>query len=523
MIAAGGAFANMKDQTRHPGYVTASAALIVLGLLLPIGVVWSVRYPAQWDAYNHLARHYLELLHFAGQPLPSGMEIEYRLVPNLGGDLAIPPLMWLFGALPALKVFLTLSIVLNWLGPAIFILQAGRRSMASWIATLLFLPLIVGSTFFWGYLNYYSGVGLAFLVAAHLRYLDRQAKLTVMALVVHAALIVLLYVWHLAAILIYGVVLVATIMTKLLETWRTKEDFVRPVLHCALLGSPVLPAVGLYLLYVATYHHDTAVLSWPPLLRKVLMPLSIFHEYDVRADILFVLLWCGAAFLLFGRSLRLGHPRLAGPSLFAALATILFAVSYAALPAEVGGTSGADARMLPALIVCALAWLGTMPSRWSRLGVALLAAAIVVRAADMFLAWDRLGARLQSEARSFDYIKPNSSVLPLILLSEFSKEHPEMHFASMAVIERHAYVPTLFAEADQQPLRLTGETRLVSREPLLQQMPLSADKRFTLSDPAAAAYDYLWIYNPEGAALNLPREWERVFIEGSVTLWHRNG
>jgi hypothetical protein len=380
----------------------------------------------------------------------------------------------------------------------------------------------VGSTFFWGYLNYYSGVGLAFLVAAHLRYLDRQGKPTVTALLVHAALLVLLYLWHLAAIFIYGVVLVATIITKLLETWRTTQNFVRPVVHCVLLGLPILPSVGLYLLYLAAYAHDATVLSWPPLLRKLLMPLSIFHEYDLRADILFVMLWAAAALLLFGRSLRLGQAFFAGQSLFAALATIMFAVSYAVLPLQIGATSGADARILPALIVCALAWLGTMPSRWSWPGLALLGIAIVVRAADMSFAWDRLDARLRGEARSFAYIQRDASVLPLILISEFSKEHPEMHFASMAVIERHAYVPTLFSEADQQPLRLTGETRLVSREPLLRLMPLSADKRFTLSDPAAASYDYLWIYNPEDATLTLPHEWERVFIEGRVTLWHRH-
>jgi hypothetical protein len=499
----------------------AWVALLILGLLLPISVVWSVRFPGQHDSYNHLARHYLELLHFEGQPLPPGMAIEYRLVPNLGGDLAIPPLIWLFGPLPALKVFLTLSIVLHWLGPAIFILQTGRLSAAAWIATLLFLPLIY-FTFFWGYLNYYSGVGLAFLAAVHLRHLDRQDKPAVTALLLHAALLVLLFLWHLAAIFIYGVVLVATIITKLLETCRTTQNFVRHVMHAVLLSLPIFPAVGLYLIYVAAYPHDAAVLSWPPLLRKILLPLSIFHGYDLKADVLFVILWAAAALLLFGRSLRLGQSWFAGQSRFAALATIMFAVSYAVLPLQIGAASGADARVIPALVVCALAWLGTMPARWSWPGVVLLGTAIVVRAADMSFAWHRLDARLRGEARSFAYIQRDASVLPLILISEFSKEHPEIHFASLAVIERHAYVSTLFSEADQQPLRLTGETRLVSSEPLLRLMPLSADRHFTLSDPAAANYDYLWIYNPERATLALPREWERVFTEGRVTLWHRH-
>jgi len=141
----------------------------------------------------------------------------------------------------------------------------------------------------------------------------------------------------------------------------------------------------------------------------------------------------------------------------------------------------------------------------------------------MAFAWRRLDARLSDEARSLAFIKPGSSVLPLILMTAPSKDHPENHFMCLAVIERGAYVPILFADQDQQPLRLTGETVLTSSDALLSYNPLTNDGRFMLPNPhEAASYDYLWIYNPVLAKLDLPPEWSRIFESEWVTLWQRH-
>jgi hypothetical protein len=278
----------------------------------------------------------------------------------------------------------------------------------------------------------------------------------------------------------------------------------------------MLPVIGLYLVYATG---EGRGLSWPSPLFKLLMLFSVFHGYDVRADILVMVLWGAAALLSFGRSLRLGRPGVA------AWSTVIFFVLYAVLPSKIGTTDSADSRMLPALAVCALACLGTLPVRWSWAGLALLAGAIGARTTDTSLAWQRMDARLSDEARSLAFIEPGSSVLPLILVTDFSKENPETHFACLAVIERHAYVATLFAFADQQPLQLTGPRQLVSKpgDPAtLQSNPLTSDGRFKLSDPASVtSYDYLWVYNPVTARLDFPPEWSRIFASGRVTLWHR--
>ncbi len=110
----------------------AYMAVVALGLALPLLLVWSVRYPPQVDAPNHVARHYLESLYLRGEPLPPGYEIAYRILPNLAADLVLPPLMVVFDPVAAWKIFLSLALMLYWAGPAVFILQEGGYRPLGW-------------------------------------------------------------------------------------------------------------------------------------------------------------------------------------------------------------------------------------------------------------------------------------------------------------------------------------------------------------------------------------------------------
>ena len=144
-----------------------ATALVLATWLGQAYVIWSPVYPPLVDLPDHMARHYLEARAMAGHELPAHYAIVYRVVPNLGGDLLVPLLLCVLDPLPAAKVFLTLSVWLYWLGPALFILRLGRYQPAALLAAMLWLPFVFSSQFFWGFLNYYSGFGLAFLVLTH--------------------------------------------------------------------------------------------------------------------------------------------------------------------------------------------------------------------------------------------------------------------------------------------------------------------------------------------------------------------
>ena len=491
--------------------------MILLGLLLPVLVVWSVRYPPQFDSMNHLARHVLEYWSLTRQPLPPGYEIHWRVLPNLGGDLVIPPLIALFGPLGGLRVFLSLALALSWLGPALFILTEGRWRPAAWVASLLLLPFLLNLPFYWGFLNFHSGVGIAFLAAVHLRTLDRRDWPSAAALAVHAPLVALLFLWHLGVLAIYLVLLGCTGLARLHAEWRAGRGWRRTLLRGAVLALPLLPLVPLQLAYAAQ-PESAATLAWLPLGRKLVLLLSIFRGYDPIADAIALLLAAGAALLFFARA-----PRDARPG-FAGFAAVVFLAAYLVLPMQWRLAAPVDLRVLAGFLPCALAALAALPLRWSWAGMTMVVLALGIRAGDAAWTWRRLDLRLQDAARALPHVAPGASVLPISLMAEFSKEHAENHFAALAVVERRAYVPALFAFRDQQPLRITGETRLSATNPLLRPAGPLQDGVFTLADAeAASAYDYLWIYNPTGAALRLPPAWRREFAGETVSLWRHAG
>ena len=168
-----------KDLAPSPaprGFWTAVVALTGLTWALLLCALWSPTYVPLFDLPNHMARHYLEYLMFSGGELPRYYLIEYGVLPNLGTDLIAPPLFAAFGPLAASKVLLTLCVFLYWLGPAVFVWQHGGFSPAAFAASLLLLPWVLSSQFFWGFINYYSGIGLAFLVLVQYCRLWREGR-----------------------------------------------------------------------------------------------------------------------------------------------------------------------------------------------------------------------------------------------------------------------------------------------------------------------------------------------------------
>lgn len=501
-----------RDKRRDTGWAWPG-----VGLVLPLLVVWSVQYPPQIDTLNHLARHYLESLALRGEPLPPGYAIDYRILPNLGGDLVIPLLMQVWEPVTAMKVFLSLAVVLFWLGAALFILEVGGYRRPAVAATMLLLPFVLNISLFWGFLNYYSGVGLAFLVLVHLLRLDRRPRPGVVGLLLHTALVTLLFFWHLAAVVIYAVVGGCLVVARLWCMYRAGRGGASVLRRGLLFAAPLLPAAVLFAVYSAAKAGLPPEPNiWRGPAHKVRLILTVFRGYDARADVLAAALWAAAVVVLFGRRVFgswLLRPLRRWPLAAAAALLVLLLV----LPYQWGSTYHADARPLLPMLVCLLACLGTLPVRRLRSGAVLLAAALVVESVSIGLTWRAYDQRLQIAARSFEALGREGRVLPVIALEDGTtgRQYPEVHALSMAVVTNHAFVPTLFAYSDQQPLRLKDYHKL--------PWSYKGGAKFKFqSELAAAHYDYLWVYNPHRERLALSRHWQRVFGEGFVSVWrHR--
>jgi hypothetical protein len=483
-------------------------ALAAAGLALQVALLWAYHYPPLLDLPRHAARHHLEALWLRGEHVPDFYAVRYRLVPNLGADLTLPGLMLLLPPLPAVKVFLSLSVLLYWLGPALFVAgQAGARAGAV-VAALLLLPLNLCPFLFWGFLNFYSGLGLAFLALAHYCWLVEQPRARVGHLLLHAALVTLLFLWHLGAWGVYGAVMGCRLLAVLFEAWGKEgapRAALRPLLTSLLPTVPSLVLCALYLRAGSAMSPDGGAVSrgWTSKLARTAL---LFRGYDNAADVAAGLLWAAAALAAFGPGLR----RARGCGWLLLAVGLLFGL-YLVVPYELGTTSDTDSRLLPALFVCALAWLAFVPVRWPRLAMALLALCLLVRVGSTWHAWGRMAARGEHYARAFELFPSGGRVLPVVLVPPGARQPIDRHFLCWAVLSRDVFVPTLFVDPGQHPLALNAPTPECVRQ--------GPDGPVLDADCARENYDFLWVYNPYGVPFALSGSCTRVYEADALTVW----
>lgn len=479
--------------------------IAAFALAMQIVLIWSVNFPPLHDAPNHMARHWLEAQYLFGGETSPFYGVDYKILPNLGGDLVVPPLMALFSPVVAYKIFLSLAVSLYWLGPALFIWQYGNYSPASLAASLLLLPLNMSSGFLWGFLNYYTGVGLAFLVLVHFTATSRKEPPGFLDLALHTALVSLLFFWHLSAVVIYGVVMASQNAIRLWQGWSAgtfKASFTRAVL----LSLPMLPSIVFYGAYATI--RSPAANYWGTWWHKLTMPLYVFRTYSFTADAIVAVLWILAGLAFFGLVWR-GQQK---PWLW--LAIFLFALLAVVIPLGWGSVFNADVRVLPPLLVCVLAVAARSRLRHFLLGAAILTVATAIRYGSVYAAWTALDTRLTEISAGFEKIPAGSRVMAVsgtLAGLTLAKELPENTFASWAVPLRGAFVTGLFAYRDQQPLVVKQSDKIYAR--------LEGNEIVVDDAPTRADYDFVWLFNPHRKPVRISSGFKKIFETQDVTIW----
>lgn len=478
--------------------------LIGLTCVLQLVAIWSRPYLPLMDLSNHTARHSLMAQSQAGTDSPF-YEIRWKLVPNLGGDFFIPLLMHVLPPEAAIQLAVTLAVLGFWLGAAWFLREQGAGGPATLLACLLTLPWLFNSPFFWGFFNFYSGLGVMFAALAHFSRMLRRDRLHLVELLGHSLLVTLLFLWHLAVWGDYGLVMGCL----LLGWWIERRRFLRALV----LVLPSLPSLGLCVFYFLSNRGqpESGHLLWGTWLRKLETGLSLFSGYHRLTDLAVLFLWLGAIVVGFRLEARRDERRVG-----LLLAVLVLTTFYLILPFQLGSTSDTDSRLLPALLVCAIGYLAGWPVR--RLGAAmtLLALAVVLRYGSVILAWNRLRDRLDVAAASFDHLEPGSRVQPVVFVPEFSKEWPECHFLCWTVVKRGTFVPTLFSAEDQQPLAI----RSPYRDGIVAYTRIAGSKAAVPSpELLRECFDFVWIVHPNRAAPPLPAGFTEAFSRDGVTVW----
>lgn len=470
--------------------------VIGLAFFCQLSIIFGVTYPPLIDLPNHMARHVLEYNWLHSTLSSPFYEIHYQILPNLGGDIIVPVLLMFLMPLTAVKVFLVFCNLMFWFGGSFYILQSNHYRSSALIASLLLLPFVFNSSFFFGFLNYYSGLGLAFLVLVHFKHMWYRSHFVFTDLIFHTLLVCILFLWHLSAWGIYGLIMFCHILVDSFDRYRQQKNLSLILARAFTALLPALISLGLLCFYLFSQSIvDTENIEWGGVLRKITLPLRQFGIYNIAMGISFIFLWASAIVCFFGFRWRLVKYQINFLSICVlALASIL-------IPDQISNESSSDLRVWPAIVICALAIIGSMSASRIRLGLVLLTLCLLTRYASIYLAWKALDERLKSAAISFNVFEPYSRVLPIIL-SPTAKEFPEKHFLGWAVISKNIYMPTLFAN-HEQPLKLKLNC------PILL---MKTNNAWTIEDAKVrACYDYVWVYNPKFEQLILPLSYEQVY------------
>jgi hypothetical protein len=415
------------------------AALVVLALVAPI---WAVPIPPLSDYVNHLARAHV-LAHLSDSAAyADAYRNAWGPYPNLAFDLFAVPLTKALDVVVVGKLFLTLT-VLVWCGGCHALAQATLGRMA-W-RTLVACFFVTCEPFLLGYANFAFGMGFAlFSVAAILRGRDKGGLAWGLA----AALSLVTAASHAAAIVTLVIAAGALATSRLFLDRAGVRRAAAPLLAVA----PGAAYFVFWALFLADKSKDRSWASPGTSLRTLLT--SILPTYEARADLPLLAGLALAATL----ALVLLRPRAVDAPI--ALAAGLCALAVFVSPADFAGSYEANGRYALG------AWtFGLFAARRGdgdlgrlRLPVALALGLLFARQGLVTRAWLTLGRELTSERELLRKL-PERAVLANVTFldrgaprSTRLRQLALLHAPALAVLDRDATVPTLYAIPGVQPL-----------------------------------------------------------------------
>ena len=390
--------------------VLALYACVLTALAWP--VLW-VDIPVGVDTLNHFARIHVRA-HIATDPdLARLFEVRETLVPYLGMDWLLTPLVRVLDTLAVARV-LTVALVWGAVGAvaAVQLAFTGRIGAGAAVAGLVAWNGLMA----WGFLNYVLGL-TASLLAFALWHAWRNRP-AVWRLAVFGALCLALYLTHLLALLVYAGLVGLHALAYRDRRWPVLvAQFVPPALLW-LLATPPSPLGKLGLFY--NLPSSVIALASPFLFRGGL------GDADVGYLVLL------ASLALAGLLTRLGLLRWHRPLLGMAVAVTLVSV---AVPVAAAGISWVNMR-LPLVAAClAIAALRyTGPPVWG----AVAAALILIRVASVT-------STMQDCAPHYAELRQAMAALPrgAVLVPVLERADTPLACSSLPVYEHIADLVTL--------------------------------------------------------------------------------
>src|SRR5665213_360337 len=453
MTAAGNSIRRGEMRRLFTDSATVHAAVTLL-LVAPFFVLRDI---PLYDLPNHIARQHI----LFGDGAPGAAQYyvaQWRLLPNLALDAWVGAFHHLVSVDLAVRLFLAATVTqLFWGTIALNRALFGPRSRFALVAA----SFAFNGPFLLGFVNLCFGLGMAlWTMAAWIKWRDRG-----WALPLFAFLSCLILLAHLFAFAIYAVIVIAFELGELQHGWRAVRREFLALLHLA------APAV-LYLGFMPREVTRGAI-YYLPWLEKFGALRSVLGFYNPQFDVVCL------ALLLLGGLLVAARVQLARAMMLPLAALVIADIG---LPHQLGEGTFVDYRMPTVLALFLSASLGWREGerRTRRVAESLVLLLFAFRMGAMLWQWHSWQPDFAQYRAAFAQLPEGAKLLPLAedpnALDPL--QHPPLgHIAALAVSERGALIPDLFAERGHQLLRY--------REPRLFDLnPSAASSRSRAAGPS---------------------------------------
>jgi len=430
-------------------------ALVVLAYL---GVfLWFSPLLAQ-DYPNHLARAQIlaDLLFQHGAEFGQSFRFHLLWIPYVSGDLVLATLVQLAGIKAAAAIWAILVFVS--LPAAVCAYLRARGTSGEITLLMLFISLYLSTdTFFvMGFFEFKLSIALTLVALAMVESLRQQWSGARFG--IFAALIVLTYLTHLAAIAFIAMAIGASALWRVVlgKARIDREIFLLVPIFCVLAWH-FAAAVG--------YRQQDDIVAqgteWSTIASKITRSSWDFVRYDRKRDsIILATLLAFVMFYVGGRRLW-GKEGIVTPQVLEPLGyAVLFVGLYSVLPFATAEASFIDVRALtltPFFVILGLLNLppSTAPSA-SRLRAPALCLAVAVACINLgylVFYFHRESVWLTQYRAIVADIPAKSVVLPVFTQKKAGNVLEHLHAASFAVIDREVLTPYLFSGDNGSPMK----------------------------------------------------------------------
>jgi hypothetical protein len=421
----------------HPHWRVITLYTVVLALLV-VPIV-SIVVPPLVDYPNHLARMHILAAYASSPALQANYVVAWKLSPYLAMDLIIPQLARFMSIYTAGRVFLYLCLLLFVLGTLALHATLHRRFSPWPAASALFAYSYVASL---GFVNYLFGVDIWLLAFAGWIALARR---TVRWRIAGGTLLSLaVFFCHYFAF--FGYIL--CVGAYELGHWlQTEERRVAGLLRRGIVAfCPFIPSLIMFGIASRGQHGGDTWYGTPSDKFLTLFSPVLFQGVPYNLGILVALLYIPLRKGLLGR-VQL-NPVMRLPLLLVGIAALV-------MPHVLAGVWGVDFR-LPVvwvvLLIASCAWSSTS-ARATAAATGFLLAMLSVNLGMIVWAWRPIGQQFDEFRAALPAIPRGAKVI--VFWDEVGTD-PAMlhqpvsiydHLATLAIVERDAYVPFLFKHA----------------------------------------------------------------------------